>query len=190
MKTCGNCEEFMGRSGRCGNPMVYLNHDSNVYQTTAETAACGFYRPLIHTPIKEATVTEQTPQTKGTAMHSIDVSKITPNITRDILVDRFGKQDVLIVFMRDPMTENLSVVFLESNSYVWGLEDGAVCFEPCNPSDVRVELKPGWIEMKYGAKTMEIHSFHLIDVQRQVTLTHEPGVKTACCYDVYTRHFM
>lgn len=123
-------------------------------------------------------------------MHNINISEITPALIRDILTDRFRKQDVLMVFMRDPDTENLSVVFLESNSYIWDLEDGCVCFTPCNHSDTRVELKPCWNEMKYGAKTMEVHSLHFIDVDRQVTLTHEPGVKTACCYDVYIKHFM
>jgi len=42
-KTCGQCEEFFKDSGRCGHPMVYLNHVDNVHKTKADTPACGFY---------------------------------------------------------------------------------------------------------------------------------------------------
>lgn len=44
--TCGKCDEFMKDSGRCGNPMVYINHGDNIHKTTAETPACWFFYPI------------------------------------------------------------------------------------------------------------------------------------------------
>jgi hypothetical protein len=43
-RECGNCVDFCANSQTCGNPMVYLNHESNTHKTTSTTESCGFFR--------------------------------------------------------------------------------------------------------------------------------------------------
>lgn len=41
--TCGQCVEFLPTIKQCGQPMVYLDHESNKYYTTADAKSCGYF---------------------------------------------------------------------------------------------------------------------------------------------------
>lgn len=126
-------------------------------------------------------------------MNLIDPVKLNTETLHCLLMERFRRHDVLMVFMTNEDNKQQSVAFLDHNTSYCTLIDtegrGSLIFKARYPKEQVIEIRPGLLEVIKNGVTHKIDSLKLVDIDQNITFSSDSDNGAMCDYQAYLSHF-
>lgn len=123
-------------------------------------------------------------------MHAFPLENLTLTRMGAILKERFEQQDVLLLLARNEEDNEVTAIFLDSNTYAWCIDPmkNALVFTSHQATSPVVQLSPLALSVVYGKTQLNLEAMHLIAADRSVKFSLDQNLRPECSFELYAKY--